>query len=255
MSNRDRDPLTPACLRGVLTVEAGLSGGSIGPDGWMRTDSISPVLMALSYVDGAVGLVTEDPNGQLTRLRIPGRAFLQLFSALLLKARGGRRSARTVRREHRGDLPGCWTCGGRVHDAQSVGISSDTELLARATFPPEQVPDALEIIGWYDGPQADDVQRAVLTLSKGDIDALFDLVAAAVADFRDVLMWASEPELTPEERAAARARVEEIVREYQQARRRGLEAKYGMEGAEQIERSNKKLFGKFSPSGQGPGPG
>ena len=55
-------------------------------------------------------------------------------------------------------------------------------------FGPQQLPDVLEIISWYDDVQADDVHRAVLTLSKGDADALLDLVTAAVDDFRDVLM-------------------------------------------------------------------
>ena len=57
-------------------------------------------------------------------------------------------------------------------------------------------------------------------------------------------MWASQPEPTPEERAAAWAQSQEMVREYERARRRYLQAKYGIKGAEQIERSNKKLFGK-----------
>jgi hypothetical protein len=75
----DREPLTPAYLRGVLTVEAELADGSIGPDGWMATSSISPVLVALSYVDGTTSLVTEDVEGQLIRPRIPGEAFLRLI--------------------------------------------------------------------------------------------------------------------------------------------------------------------------------
>lgn len=88
----------------------------------------------------------------------------------------------------------------------SVGISADTERLARSMFSPEQVPDALEIVAWYDDEQAEDVRRAVLTLSKGDVGELLNLVAAAVTDFRDVLMWASQPEPTPGERAAVWAR-------------------------------------------------
>jgi hypothetical protein len=67
-----------------------------------------------------------------------------------------------------------------------------------------------------------------------------------VTDYRDVLMWASQPEPTPEERAAAWARTQEMVREHERARRRHLESEYGIEGAEQVERSNKKLFGKPS---------
>ena len=78
-SDQNHGPLTPAYLRGVLTVEAELSHGSTGPDGWMRTDSTSPVLVALSYVDGTASLVTEDADGHLTRLRVPGQAFLRLI--------------------------------------------------------------------------------------------------------------------------------------------------------------------------------
>ena len=67
-------------------------------------------------------------------------------------------------------------------------------------FRPEQIPDVLEVLGWYDSELPDNVHRAVLALSKGNIDALLGYVAAAVTDFRDVLLWASEPEPTPEER-------------------------------------------------------
>jgi hypothetical protein len=101
-----------------------------------------------------------------------------------------------------------------------MGISPDTERLARAMFRPEQIPDVLEDLGWYDSELPDNVHRAVLALSKGNIDALLGYVAAAVTDFRDVLLWASEPEPTPEERAAAQARVRSLVREAAQRRRR-----------------------------------
>ena len=78
-SDQDHGPLTPAYLRGVLTVEAELSDGCTSADGWMRTGSTSPVLVALSYVDGTASLVTEDADGNLTRLRVPGQAFLRLI--------------------------------------------------------------------------------------------------------------------------------------------------------------------------------
>jgi hypothetical protein len=133
----------------------------------------------------------------------------------------------------------------------SVGISPGTEQLARVMFGPEQLPDALEVIGWYDDVQSDDVHRAVLTLSKGNLDALMDLVAAAVRDFRDVLLWESLPEPTPEELAATRARVDELIRERRQARRRYLVARFGVLGAEQVERSNENLFGKRRRQVQG----
>jgi hypothetical protein len=124
-----------------------------------------------------------------------------------------------------------------------MGISPDTERLARAMFRPEQVPDVLEALGWYDDEQPDPVHRAVLTLSRGDADALVSYVVAAVRDFRDVLLWASEPEPTPEERAMARERARILVLESEQRRRRYLVGRFGVEGAEQIERSNRRLFG------------
>jgi hypothetical protein len=126
----------------------------------------------------------------------------------------------------------------------NVGVSPDTERLARALFEPDQIPDVREVLGWYDEVQADDVHRAVLMLSKGDMNALLDLVVAAVDDFRDVLMWASLPEPTPEEREAARARSDELIRGYRQARHRYMVGRFGVDGAEQIERSNANLFAK-----------
>lgn len=118
-------------------------------------------------------------------------------------------------------------------------------------FGPEQIPDVLEVLSWYDDVQAEDVHNAVLTLSKGDVDRLLDLVVAAVTDFRDVLLWASLPEPTPEELAAEWARIQEMVREAQDRRHQYLVAKFGAKGAEQVERSNRNLFGKPPRQGHG----
>jgi hypothetical protein len=125
----------------------------------------------------------------------------------------------------------------------NVEVSPGAERLARALFGLDQIPDVLDVLGRYDDVQADDVHRAVLTLSKGDMDALLDLLGAAVNDFRDVLMWASLPEPTPEEREAARARAGELIGGQLEARHRDLVARFGVKGAEQIERSNDNLFG------------
>ena len=100
-SDRDHGPLTPAYLRGVLTVEAELSDGSTSPDGWMRTDSTSPVLVALSYVDGTASLVTEDANGHLTRLRVPGPAFLRLIDGAERMLGTSREQSEELRQRHR----------------------------------------------------------------------------------------------------------------------------------------------------------
>jgi hypothetical protein len=97
----DREPLAPAYLRGVLTVEAELSDGSTGPDGWMLTSSSSPVLVALSYVDGTASLVTEDPDGHLTRLRIPGEALLRLTHGAERKLAASRAQSEELRQRHK----------------------------------------------------------------------------------------------------------------------------------------------------------
>jgi hypothetical protein len=101
MSGHDLSgPLAPAYLRGVLTVDAELSVGSIGPDGWMHADSTSPVLVALSYADGTASLVTEDPDGHLTRLRIPGQAFLRLIDGAERMLAASRAQSEELRQRH-----------------------------------------------------------------------------------------------------------------------------------------------------------
>jgi hypothetical protein len=97
VSGQDREPPAPAYLRGVLTVEAELSAGHTGPHGGMRTDATSPVLVALSYVDGTASLVTEDGSGQLTRLRIPGWAFLRLTDGAERKLAASREQSGELR--------------------------------------------------------------------------------------------------------------------------------------------------------------
>lgn len=99
--DQDRGPLAPAYLRGVLTVEAELSDGSTGPDGWMRTDSTSPVLVALSYVDGTASLVTEDADGHLTRLRVSGLAFLRLIEGAERMLATSRAQSEELRQRHK----------------------------------------------------------------------------------------------------------------------------------------------------------
>jgi hypothetical protein len=85
----------------VLTVEGELSDGSTGPDGWMLTASISPVLVALSYVDGTASLVTEDANGHLTRLRVPGQAFLRLIHGAERMLATSREQSEELRQRHK----------------------------------------------------------------------------------------------------------------------------------------------------------
>ena len=70
-------PIKPVYLSGVLTVEAELSAGRLY-DGSTHQENASPVLAALLFTGGTAMLLTEDENGQLTRLRIPGPGFLRL---------------------------------------------------------------------------------------------------------------------------------------------------------------------------------
>jgi hypothetical protein len=67
----------------------------------MRSGSISPVLVALSYVDATASLVTEDGNGQLARLRIPGWAFLRLIDGAERKLAASREQCEELRQRHK----------------------------------------------------------------------------------------------------------------------------------------------------------
>jgi hypothetical protein len=91
----------PGYLSGLLTVEAELSAGSTGPDSGMRAGSRSPVLVALSYVDGTASLVTEGPDGQLTRLCIPGDAFLRLIDGAERMLATSRAQSEELRQRHK----------------------------------------------------------------------------------------------------------------------------------------------------------
>jgi hypothetical protein len=74
----EQRPLEPVYLSRVLTVEAELSAGRLY-DGSTHQENASPVLAALVFIGGTAMLFTEDESGQLTRLRIPGPAFLRLI--------------------------------------------------------------------------------------------------------------------------------------------------------------------------------
>jgi hypothetical protein len=78
-SEGEQRPIKPVYLSRTLTVEAELSAGSLY-DGSTHAGNASRVLVALVFIGGAAMLFTEDENGQLTRLRIPGPGFLRLIS-------------------------------------------------------------------------------------------------------------------------------------------------------------------------------
>lgn len=123
-----------------------------------------------------------------------------------------------------------------------MGISQDTDRLARAMFRLEQIPDVLGVLGWYDSEPPDSVHRAALALSKGNLDALLDCRGC------ERLPWCA----AVGERAGADARRAghgpgtRPVPCAEAAQRRGryLEDRFGAEGAGQIERRNGTLLGK-----------
>lgn len=70
--------------------------------------------------------------------------------------------------------------------------------LVAGTFPEEQAAEVLKLLADYGVEsyerEAERVQRAIISLSEGDLDRLRHFVAAAKADYRDVLFWAENPE-------------------------------------------------------------
>lgn len=95
----EQRPAEPVYLRGVLTVQADLSSGHLY-DGSTHAENASPVLVALIFADGAAMLFAEGENGQITRLRIPGSAFLRLTEDAAGKlARSRQQSGELARRQ------------------------------------------------------------------------------------------------------------------------------------------------------------
>ncbi len=80
-------------------------------------------------------------------------------------------------------------------------MSSETEPIGRAVieaFPARQVPEALNVLAAYGVEdyerERERVQRAIVALSRGDMDKLRHFVALANTDYRDVLYWAETPD-------------------------------------------------------------
>ena len=65
--------------------------------------------------------------------------------------------------------------------------------VARSAFAEDQLAVVFEALSRYTGPEPERVQRAILTLSGGDVDKLSHNVAVALQDYRDVLYWAEYP--------------------------------------------------------------
>lgn len=65
--------------------------------------------------------------------------------------------------------------------------------VARRLFAEGQLVDVFAALDQYTGPEPERVQRAILTLSGGDVGKLAHNVAVALQDYRDVLYWAEYP--------------------------------------------------------------
>ena len=65
--------------------------------------------------------------------------------------------------------------------------------VARQSFAEDQLVAVFAALDRYTGPESERVQRAILTLSGGDVGKLSHNVAVALQDYRDVLYWAEYP--------------------------------------------------------------
>lgn len=65
--------------------------------------------------------------------------------------------------------------------------------VARRSFAEGQLVAVFAALDQYTGPEPERVQRAILTLSGGDVGKLSHNVAVALQDYRDVLYWAEYP--------------------------------------------------------------
>jgi hypothetical protein len=93
---------------------------------------------------------------------------------------------------------------------------ADVQELAKAQFPNVDLAVVLAILDEYGiasyEQERERVQLAILKLSQGDEDRLLHNVAAAKEDFRDVLMWAEEPDPTPEQSAAELSMIQRLLK-------------------------------------------
>jgi hypothetical protein len=68
----------------------------------------------------------------------------------------------------------------------------------RNNFPPEEQDEVLEILSFYGRENFEREQEriflAILNLSKGSLEAVWELVDTAKRDYRDVLFWSEYPE-------------------------------------------------------------
>jgi hypothetical protein len=73
------------------------------------------------------------------------------------------------------------------------GKSESLADVARRSFADHQLVAVFAALDRYTGPEPERVQRAILTLSDGDVGKLSHNVAVALQDYPDVLYWAEYP--------------------------------------------------------------
>lgn len=91
-----------------------------------------------------------------------------------------------------------------------VVVSETVRHAASLSLSGDVLAELLDVLAAYRDAEAERVQLAVLALAGGDRRKVYDLVAAANQDYRDVLWWAEtpdvwchyEPELDRQEMAA-----------------------------------------------------
>ena len=109
----------------------------------------------------------------------------------------------------------------RRQPASSPRVNSPpdaVETALAAAFAPAQLEAARSTVAEY-GTRAFDrecerVRLAAIQLAGGDLDKLRRMIDAAKVDYRDVLMWASQPPRSADEAAADLAKAKEILKRW-----------------------------------------
>jgi hypothetical protein len=73
-------------------------------------------------------------------------------------------------------------------------VSDQACSAAEKAFAPDDLAEAISLLGTYRDNETERVQLAVIALSTNGLDDLRHYAAAAARDYRDVLFWAEYPE-------------------------------------------------------------
>jgi hypothetical protein len=75
-----------------------------------------------------------------------------------------------------------------------VAISKRVRTAVTTVFPKPDADTVLQILARYKGPETERVHLAILALSGPDPEEVKRRVGQARGDYRDILLWAEEPE-------------------------------------------------------------